>query len=55
MVGKKDLFTRFYRKKEKMWKVYAPNIEKICCIDTASHYFQSDFSDVVAQYIVPEI
>ena len=51
-MGKKDLFTGFCRKKDRPWKPYLRNIEKLVYLDTASHYFQSELSDTVAQYLI---
>ena len=52
LLGKKDLFTRFYINKEKHWKRYAHHIAHIYFLDTASHYFQADMSNEVARLIL---
>ena len=51
IIGKKDLFTKFYLRPEKKWKRYVQIIENIYSIDTADHYFQSSECEILAKII----
>jgi len=54
IVGKKDLFTKFYPQPEKRWKQYLQKIVNVHCIDTANHYFQSAHSKELAKILCAE-
>ena len=54
ITGRYDLFTKFSRHPERQWKEYAANITRIDCINTSTHYFQTENSDLLAQFILTE-
>lgn len=54
LLGRRDLFTRFFGKAEKHWSKYVQPIEEMHYIETENHYFHSDASDVLAQMILSE-
>ncbi len=55
VISKRDIFTRNYSQAEKIWDGYAENVKNIHFIDSASHYFQSESSDMLAKIILSEI
>ena len=54
ITGKNDLFTKSSRHPEDLWKEYVTNITRIDCINTPTHYFQTENSDLLAQFILAE-
>ena len=52
VISKTDPFTKNYKDTEKLWKRTAENFNKIYYIESNSHYFQSDNSDVLAEIIL---
>lgn len=52
ITGKKDLFTKSYQHPDYLWKKYVTEIARIDCINTSTHYFQKDDSDLLAQFIL---
>ena len=52
VISKTDLFTKNYNNAEQLWKKYATNLNKVCYIESDSHYFQSDNSNTLAKIII---
>lgn len=52
LLGRKDLFTRFFGNPQKHWSIYARHIEQIRYIETSNHYFHSRESDLIARFIL---
>lgn len=54
ITGKDDLFTKYSRNPEHLWKKYLTNITRVECINSSTHYFQTESSDFLAQFILTE-
>ena len=54
IVGKKDLFTKFYPQPKKRWRQYLQKIVNVHCIDTANHYFQTAHSKELTKILYAE-
>lgn len=52
VISKTDLFTKNHNNAEQLWKKYATNLNKVCYIESDSHYFQSDNSNTLAKIII---
>lgn len=55
VMSKTDPFTINYRKAEKLWRKMADNFDKVHFIDTDSHYFQTDNSEILAEILAETI
>jgi len=52
IISKKDIFTRNHKQAEKIWKNYAEDVRNIHFIDSATHYFQSENSDMLTKMLL---
>lgn len=52
IVGKNDFLTMSVQTPTRLWKKYAKNILRVTHINTSTHYFQSENSDLIAQLIL---
>ncbi|MBQ4644214.1 MAG: amino acid adenylation domain-containing protein [Clostridia bacterium] len=52
IISKTDSFTKNYKNAEKLWKLNADNFNNVHFIETNSHYFQSDNSDILVDVLV---
>ena len=55
IISKTDIFTKNYSDAEPLWKSVARNFETVLFVNTDSHYFQTDESETVAQFITNTI
>ena len=44
VISKDDMFTKNYKKAEKMWNPYVETVDTVHFIDSTTHYFQSEHS-----------
>ncbi len=52
IISKNDVFTKNYKDAEELWSLSADNFNKVHFIETESHYFQSDNSDVLVEILL---
>lgn len=55
ILSKKDIFTLNYRQAEKLWKMYVSNVTDVHYINSKSHYFQTNNSACLAEFLLKMI
>ena len=55
IISKKDIFTKKYKKAEKLWGNYFDKVNGVHFIDSESHYFQADSCNELTEILLSEI